>query len=165
MKFAANKIILIQAFLFLAAIILIYNSAGPTLRLIDRYAEVKSRLGQIQFPVRTNELKYPDEFYKAVDINKEIFRALSRIRPETKVVVKEVNVPVTFIDKDVKLLTQDVVLEGDFVDVIRCLDDIERELGFIKIASIKFEVIQIARTSTMQSHVYFQMVTPHENEK
>jgi hypothetical protein len=167
MKFFLN-LINTHAKLFSALIIgiAILIISVPVVRTIDLYFEYLEGVEQLgaRDPGLTETKQYPHEAFEHTDISPVIFEAIGGAAKQHDVIVKNISTPVVFKEDDHLLLTEEITLEGDFIKIMRCINDADEKLGLIKVASLKFERTQSQKSETLLLSVYFQMIKTIENE-
>ena len=63
------------------------------------------------------------------------------------------------IEGEVQLVTQEIILQGDFVSLVKCLSSIHQELTPIKIGSLKFEKVETTnKTQALVLNLFLQSV-------
>jgi hypothetical protein len=107
-----------------------------------------------------------DKLLLEVDHERKVFEEVSKACQENKVIVKQVDLPKIVSESDVMIQTQEILLEGDYVNILKSLDEISIRLEPIKIASIKFEREENNKRIALVSHIVFQSVKlMEENEE
>ncbi|MBT1705598.1 hypothetical protein [Chryseosolibacter indicus] len=155
---------LIKWLIIAIAALVCFASGRHTFSLFQRYITLSNNDGLAE-QLNVTASKYPSEAFNGGRRSDVIFDAISTAARNNQVTIKKINSPVLFEESTYELLTEEVVLEGDFVKIISCINEAESKMDFIKIASMKFErEQQSAKSETLLLKIYFQWIKEQENE-
>jgi hypothetical protein len=150
--------LVVSALIGIAMIIVVIAGQG-TIDLVGRYFELKAELKAVnQTAPLSRQARYSADALKEIDLNATIFRTISEAAQRTKVRVKRINSPVIFDEDDYQTVTQEVVLEGDFVNSVKCLSETSSKLKYIKLCSLGFERDQSPKNNVLYTKAYFQII-------
>ncbi len=145
------------------ALILII-SLSRTFLLVVEYRALSEQLSAFE-NMTFEPVKYRADDFKSTDVNSILFDAISTSARMQNVEVNNINSPKVNLTDDIKLITEEIVLGGSVVDVLRCLDQANKNLGLIKVSSLRFERVQKSKSEKLLTTVYFQMVNVKANEE
>jgi hypothetical protein len=159
-KFLNNKKVAI-AIVVLIAVVIIFIAVKNTFQVARTYVKLNQQLNTVNNRV---SIKNPQEeevnrfLLEEVDMEGEVFASISQSCQQNHVNLKQVHVPKILNDGDVVIITQQVTLQGDFIQILRCLQDIQAKPTAIKISSLRFETEEINKIKILVAQVYFQGV-------
>jgi hypothetical protein len=159
-----KKPLWVSAALILLGCVMIFVAVRKTGSLWSEYFALRSTAASFEdFPV--DELpNHVQPTFEEQDINTVLFKTISESARNNKLTVRNISTPVSFQMADIALLTGEVVLEGDFVNVIKCLDHMREQLKWIKISSLKFERDMSPKSEGLYTKAYFQMIKKNEGD-
>lgn len=143
---------------------IVITTLRSTVALFIKYKQVSSNVQALKNTGPEVLHKYPDEFFNGADVNQVIFAAIGESAKTQGVTVKRINTPFVIRENDYLILTQEITIEGSFLKIMRCIDEMDEKVGFIKIVSLKFEREDSPRSSAMLLKVYFQMITSNDEQ-
>jgi hypothetical protein len=125
---------LVALIVFLILILPIRN----TLSLMLKYISLQETLKEVG--IGSTPTSYTNEQLLLVkaDTITQVFEVVSIAAQSYNVIIKQYEPPHMENDGDVQIQTLDIVLQGEFVDILKCLQFTDTRLNGIKIASIKF---------------------------
>jgi hypothetical protein len=155
----------IKTALITVGFVVIFLAVRNTMVLAVRYISLSEELRSAESSPRETKLKFSTKAFDDVNVNENIFSAISEAAVISGVTVKNIGVPTIFEIQGCRLLTEEITLEGDFIRILRCVDLADARLGMIKISSLKFEKEETYKSGALVLKVYFQMVTTDEDSK
>jgi hypothetical protein len=144
------------AMIVLCALIL-FLSFRNTFTLGMQYRDLSSAVDNMDASPKM-QAAYKADIFEDVDINRIVFDAISETAKANQVIVKTINTPSVFEENDFLVLTEEITLDGDFVKIIKCLDEADAKLEHVKIASMNFVREENQKSTTLLLKVYFQMI-------
>ena len=94
---------------------------------------------------------------------KQIINLISTACNLSQVKIVEIEPSKVFQDKAMQYIDQQIVVQGLFVDILRCLSTIQADLQPAKIASMQFKKIQTpSKEAVLTMRICFQYVTLEE---
>ena len=90
------------------------------------------------------------------EIKEEILRATVSNADSNGVLFKNLLEPAVYSVERVKVETYEVILQGDYVGLLKTLYGIEENLQSGKVVSVKFGVEKKQRARTLLAHIYIQ---------
>jgi len=136
---------------------ILFTSFRNTFNLAMQYRALSNEVDNIDASPKTRNL-YRSDIFEEVDINRIVFDAISEAAKANQVVVKTINTPSVFEDDDFLVLTEEITLDGDFVKILKCLDQADAKLEHVKISSLNFVREENQKSTTLLLKVYFQMI-------
>jgi len=153
-----------KGLIILVVTICVMWAVRPTLTIVSKSLSLSRKSKPAisrQAPIHGEILHSFDE----VDINKSTFDLISKYSEPYHVTIEQTELPVSQAAKGGQILTQRITLRGEFVNMLKCLNDVGIKLSSIKIASIQFRREERSKTVLLTATVYFQSVKPMEYEK
>jgi hypothetical protein len=155
--------LLVGVIAFLLVIIPLKNTIALAFKFKDLNGVVKSYAKSTKTTVN---IVANDKLLLDVDHERKVFEEVSKACQEYKVIVKQVDLPKIINESDVTIQTQEILLEGDYVNILKALNEISVRVEPIKIASVKFVREENNKRIALVSHVVFQSVKlVKENEE
>jgi hypothetical protein len=143
----------------LAALLIVFVPLKSTIALAFKYNALKDRVKTYVTATQKSSItKSSDKLLSDIDHERKIFEEISRACQDHKVVVKQVDLPKTVNESGVITQTQEILLEGDYINILKSLRDISSSLDPIKVASIKFEREENNKRIALVAHIVFQSV-------
>lgn len=156
-SFAVAGLIAVGA---IVGFIALSNTAG----LLFRYFDLKSTLESLPDVPQVATRDHTNPVFEEVDLNAVLFKAVTEAARTHSIQVKNINTPMVSSNPDFQVLTEEVTLEGGFVNTVRCLEEATRELKQVKLSSLKFERDQTPRSNALYTTAYFQTIRKNEDE-
>jgi hypothetical protein len=149
----------IKIAIVIAAVLIVVVPLRNTIVLTFKYGELKSTMKTYLNANRNTAASNQDErLLEDFDHEKKIFEEVSKACQEYKVIVKQVDLPKMIDNGGVVTETQQILLEGDYVNILKSLRNINNALDAIKIANVKFEREENNKRIALVAHVIFQSV-------
>jgi hypothetical protein len=145
----------------LAAVVIVFIAGKNTFQVAVKYTTLKKQLTTLNTgnPNGVNQKVEQNKFLlQEIDLEREVFSTVSQSCQKNQVNLKQVQSPQISNDGKIIVLTQRVTLQGDFVKILKSLQDIQTEMSTIKISSLKFEIEEVNKVQTLLAHIYFQGV-------
>ncbi|SKC59283.1 hypothetical protein [Ohtaekwangia koreensis] len=96
----------------------------------------------------------------------QVFESVSMAAHANRVIIKRYESPhILQTEGKAQILSQHVILEGEFVSILKCLQETNIRLTTVKIASLKFDREENNKRISLVARVIFQTVqSSHEDE-
>jgi hypothetical protein len=154
---------LVYAVVAVITFLLLALPARPTLVLALKYFDLQEKSNSSTYSLQAPRLATDTILLKEIDFAKKVFNDISYSCQVYKVVIKQIELPVlTTLPSGVTEQTQQITLAGNFVDILKTLDDIKEKIKPIKIVSIMFTSIDNNKTLLLEAHVVVQSVKKGE---
>ncbi|AYB29203.1 hypothetical protein [Chryseolinea soli] len=140
-------------------------SVAPTFRLLQQAWSLSGKIKEhVPYREMPDVSKWETPELSKVELDKQTFGALAKVVDRYRVTIENAQAPILFTDQGYETATQKIVLLGEFVPLLKCLDEVGRDLSFIKIASIEFNREERNKSLVLTANVYFQSAKPEEHE-
>jgi hypothetical protein len=145
--------------LFVVTVIIAVIACKNTVWMVFRYFELQNGLKAISHSPRlSRQTEYSIEEMESVDLNAILFSLLSQATNKSKVKVKNFNYPALVSEDNYQTITQEVILEGDFVNTLKCLRETGTQLKYVKLCSLTFERDLSPKNNVLYTKAYFQVI-------
>lgn len=150
---------LVYAVVPVIAFLLLALPVRPTVVLALKYFDLQEKLNSSTNTLQEPRLATDTLLLQEIDFAKKVFNDISYSSQLHKVVIKKIDLPVlTILQDEVIEQSQQITLNGNFVDILKTLDDIKEKLKPVKIVSIKFARIDNNKVVILEATVILQAV-------
>jgi len=136
--------------------------------LFSKYTSLKRSLSKMKNSKDVGEEEQFSLFDTLQDVSDAyIFKSVSVIAHQNHILIKKYE-PSQILsnDDEVQYKTQQIVLEGEFVAILKCMQEVDSRLAGVKIASVKFDREESNKKVTLAARIIFQTVKiSQENEE
>jgi hypothetical protein len=145
--------------------LILYLPIKNSINLFFEYRALSLQLQNAQSHPPPLQRDYTFRSFASVDLNKTTFAAISESAKRHNVTIKQMGTPVSFTNPGYSIETEEVTLEGDFLNLLRCVDDANAKLDLIKLSSAKFERDQSLSANALYVKLYFQAIKKEDGNK
>ena len=146
-------------------IIVAILSIESIVSLTSKYFDLQRNLETLEVSAVEEQPATSWEVFEDIDLNKTVFESVSDAASVNKVVVKNINAPLIHKSDEHFLLTEEIILEGHFINLLKSVDLASKKLEHVKISSVKFERDNSPASKALFLKVYFQTVKSDGYEK
>lgn len=154
---------MVKTGIVLLAVILSAIAIRGTVSLAARYTRLSGLIESLSNKPSAKVKHYEDSLFTEIDLDRAILERYGRSALENNVVIRGLAPAVLAKGKDFTIVTKEIMLEADFVGLLKCIRDCQNDVGAIKIASMRFEATTNSRKRTLQARVYVQHVQVETN--
>jgi hypothetical protein len=147
---------LYRVLIIAAGVLIVFLSGKGTITLISNYYATRGMLSRYASAETDVSGRLAVENAEPVDLDKHSFEVLSKEATGTAVVIKKMDPSTGFDESGLEVRTKEILLEGGFKDIIRCLHAAEMQLKGIKITSVHFFTADEDRERKLFARVYLQ---------
>lgn len=137
----------------------------PTVRLWGKYGSLNTQVKEIK-EVDTELTDYTKYAHLNQEIEPvtQIFEVLGVACADNKVMLMQIFPSKNFVDNNrgVLIRTQQITLQGETGNMLRCLNAVQKKSSSVKIVCIKFEKVKLSKVDVLLGHIYFQNVNASE---
>lgn len=155
----------LKIFIFCSVALCIVWSVRPTIDVMGKSLRLSQKSSSASLSRHEPQVGEAFHSFDDVDINKLTFDLISKYSTPYHVRIERTEVPVAHPEQGGQILTQRVTLLGEFVPLLKCLNEVSAKLPSIKITSIQFRREERDKVPVLIATVYFQSVKPLEYEK
>jgi hypothetical protein len=151
--------LLVKLTVMLVALLFAAIPLKNTIALAERYFDLKSSVNlYMRSTGRTQNVKANAKLLDAFDHEKKIFEGISKASQAYKVIIKQVDLPKIIENGGVVIQSQEIQLQGDYIDILKTLRDVNEDLEPIKISNARFERVEDNKKVNLVAHIFFQSV-------
>lgn len=144
------------------AFIVAFVAITDTVQLFSKYLELKKELGAIEPAHIDDRTLAPMHGFKDINLNRIVFESVGDAAKTSNVRVKKINMPSIYEEEGHLMLSEEVILEGSFTNVLHCMDLADEKLGPVKITSLKFQRERSLKSNSLLLNVHFQIVKAND---
>jgi len=152
------------ALLIFVGVLISFVALRNTGALVLQYFDLKSTLAALPDIAPQAAPKKKDAIFKEIDLNAVLFKSITESARTHNIQVKNINTPTVSNNSDIIVLTEEVRLEGGFINTVKCLEEAFRELEQVKLSSVRFERDLTPRSNALFTTVYFQTIRRNESK-
>lgn len=152
----------LAAVLVLAVLILPFRN---TFTLMSKYLSLQNVLKQTN--IDTTSTSDTDESLSLLkaDTITHVFEAVSIAAQSHNLIIKQYEPPYIQNDGHIEIQTLHIVLQGEFVNILKCLQTTDANLNGIKIASIKFNREDNNKRVNLVASIVFRKIQVTSNNE
>lgn len=151
---------IIYGVVFIAALLIVIIPVSNTISMFVHYGEIQGKLKAVSSSPEQPTISSSNDklLEKDADYTKKVFGLLSESCKTNSVTVKQVELPRKSLTADVQIESQQITMEGPFVNILKALNEINEQIEPVKISSVAFRTETINKEKVLTSQIVFQSV-------
>lgn len=160
-----TKPIVVYCLAVLLVLLVLILPIRYTFALMSKYISLRNTLEQAS--INTTSASDIDEslLLQKADTITHVFEVVSFAAQSNNLIIKQIEPPHIQDDGDVEVQTLHIVLQGEFIDILKCLQFTDAQLRGIKIASIKFNREDNNKRVSLVASIVFRKIQITSNNE
>lgn len=154
-----TKPIVVYCLAVLLVLLVLVLPFRHTFLLISKYMSLQEALEQASISTTSAwDINNGSSSLLRADTITHVFEAVSIAAQSHNLIIKQYEPPHMQDDGDVQIQTLHIVLQGEFIDILKCLQFTDVRLNGIKIASIKFNREENNKRVSLVASIVFRKI-------